>query len=115
MFGAKDTEYLLKMLNCACCSCRALYTSRGYRCGNYSALIFVESKALKQEHSRLRNCFSNAAIGKNRPIEIRNCDRAKYNEANTDSLALQPVALPSRNLQYIIAHARLRSTTGVNE
>ena len=37
------------------------YTSRGYGCGNYSELIFVESKALKQAHSGLRNCFSNAA------------------------------------------------------
>jgi hypothetical protein len=27
----------------------------------YSELIFVESKALKQAHSELRNCFSNAA------------------------------------------------------
>jgi len=30
--------------------------------------IFVESKALKQAHSWLRNCFSNAAIGKNSAI-----------------------------------------------
>ena len=55
-----------------------LYTSRGHSCGIYSELIFVESKALKQAHSRLRNCFSNAAIGKNQPLEIRNRDRAKY-------------------------------------
>jgi len=31
-----------------------------------SWLIFVESKALKQAHSGLCNCFSNAAIGKKR-------------------------------------------------
>ncbi len=37
------------------------------------------------------------------------------NEANTDSLSLRPVALPSRNLQFIIAYALLRSTTGMNE
>jgi hypothetical protein len=36
----------------------------GYGCEIYNALLFVESKALKQAHSRLRNCFSNAAIGK---------------------------------------------------
>jgi hypothetical protein len=36
------------------------YTSRGYGCGNYSKLIYVDSKALKQAHSGLRNCFSNA-------------------------------------------------------
>jgi len=29
----------------------------------YRALILVESKALKQAHSKLQNCFSNAAIG----------------------------------------------------
>ena len=34
---------------------------------------------------------------------------------NTDSLTLQPVALPSRNLQQVITHLLLRSTTGVNE
>jgi len=42
-------------------------------------LILVESKALKQAHSKLSNCFSNAAIGKNRPPENRNRGRAKYN------------------------------------
>lgn len=41
----------------------AIYTSRGCRCGFYSELIFVRSKALKQAHSKLCNCFSNAAIG----------------------------------------------------
>jgi len=54
------------------------YTSRGDGCGFYSELILVESKALKQAHSKLSNCFSNAAIGKNRPPENRNRDRAKY-------------------------------------
>ena len=37
------------------------------------------------------------------------------NEANTDSLALRPVASPSRNLQHTITRELLRSTTGVNE
>ena len=37
------------------------------------------------------------------------------NEANKDSLALRPVALPSRNLQHSITQILLRSTTGVNE
>jgi hypothetical protein len=46
--------------------------------GIYNALIFVESKALKQLHSWLCNCFSNTAIGKNQPLEIRNGGRAKY-------------------------------------
>jgi hypothetical protein len=41
-------------------------------------VIFVESKALKQAHSKLCNCFSNAAIGKNQPLENRKGDRAKY-------------------------------------
>ncbi len=36
-----------------------LYTSRGHGCGIYSVLIFVDNKALKRAHSRLRNCFSN--------------------------------------------------------
>ncbi|NOR80608.1 MAG: hypothetical protein GQ529_07200 [Methyloprofundus sp.] len=30
----------------------------------YSNLVFAESKALKQMHSWLRNCFSSVAIGK---------------------------------------------------
>jgi hypothetical protein len=37
------------------------YTSRGHRCGFYSELIFVDSKALQWTHSWLRNHFSNAA------------------------------------------------------
>jgi hypothetical protein len=47
------------------------YTSRGHGCGFYSELIFVDSKALKWAHSRLRNYFSNAAIGQKQPIENR--------------------------------------------
>ena len=39
------------------------YTSHGYGYGIYSKLIFVESKVVKQAHSKLCNCFSNAAIG----------------------------------------------------
>jgi hypothetical protein len=50
----------------------------GFRCGFYSEVVFAEGKALKQAHSKLCNCFSNAAIGKNQPIENRNGDRAKY-------------------------------------
>ena len=47
-------------------SCQSItYTSRGYGCEFYMALIFVKSKALKQAHSWLCNRFSNAAIGKN--------------------------------------------------
>ena len=41
--------------------------------------FFVESKALNRAQSKLRNCFRNAAIGKNQPIENRNCGRVKYN------------------------------------
>ena len=55
-----------------------IYTSRGHRCGFYSELIFVDSKALKWAHSRLRNYFSNEAIGQKQPIENRIRDRAKY-------------------------------------
>ncbi|SET70525.1 hypothetical protein SAMN05216326_1773, partial [Nitrosomonas marina] len=36
-------------------------------------------------------------------------------EANKDSLALRPAALPSRNLQYSITQILLHSATGVNE
>jgi hypothetical protein len=42
---------------------KILYTSRSYGYGIYGELILVESKALKQAHSNLCNCFSNAAIG----------------------------------------------------
>jgi len=45
-----------------------LYTSRGHGCGIYKLLIFVDSKVLKQAHSKLRNCFSTAAIGKNSAV-----------------------------------------------
>jgi len=44
------------------------YTSRGHGCGIYKLLIFVDSKVLKQAHSKLRNCFSTAAIGKNSAV-----------------------------------------------
>jgi hypothetical protein len=54
------------------------YTSRGHGCGIYIALIFVDSEALKQAHSKLRNRFSNAVYRQNRPIEIRIRDYAKY-------------------------------------
>jgi hypothetical protein len=54
------------------------YTSRGHGCGFYSELIFVDSKALKWAHSRLRNYFSNTAIGQKQPIGNRIRDRAKY-------------------------------------
>jgi len=53
------------------------YTSRGDGCGFYSELILVESKALKQAHSKLRNWFSNAAIGKKWLPENCNRGRAK--------------------------------------
>ena len=63
-----------------------MYTARGDGCGFYSEFILLESKAypvldtgaLKQLHSKLRNCFSNAAIDQNRPLENRNRVRAKY-------------------------------------
>jgi hypothetical protein len=37
-----------------------------------------ESKARKQAHSKLCNCFRNAAIGQNGTSENRKCGRAKY-------------------------------------
>ena len=67
-----------------------MYTSRGYGCGFYSNLIFVESKVLKQAHSSLCNYFSNAAIGKNQPIENRNCGRAKHIQRETLKQLEQP-------------------------
>jgi len=54
------------------------YTSRGYGCGFYSESILVESKALKQANSWLRNSFSNAVIDQKRPLENRICNRVKY-------------------------------------
>ena len=68
-----------------------IYTSRGHRCGFYSKLIFVESNPLKQAHSKLCNCFSNAAIGKNEQIENCNGGRAKY-------IAWRPKTLTPRGL-----------------
>ncbi|WP_428356671.1 alpha/beta hydrolase [Methyloprofundus sp.] len=77
---------------------RSNYTSRGYGCGEYNEQIFVDSKAcpvldagtLKPAHSRLRNDFSNVAIGKNQPLEIRSRSRghAKYKEAKMKSVVL---------------------------
>ena len=55
-----------------------IYTSRGHGYGFYSELIFVDSKVLKWAHSKLRNYFSNEAIGQKQPIENRIRDRAKY-------------------------------------
>jgi hypothetical protein len=40
-----------------------MYTPRGHVCGIYGRVILFESKARKQAHSRLCNCFRNAAIG----------------------------------------------------
>jgi hypothetical protein len=45
-------------------------------------LIFVENKVQNQAHRWLRNCFTNAAIGKNQPLEIHIRDRTKYNHYN---------------------------------
>ncbi len=47
---------------------KSSYTSRGHGGGIYSELIFVESKMLKKAHSKLCNCFSNEAIGKNSAV-----------------------------------------------
>ena len=69
---------------------KVIYTSRGHGCGFYSELIFVDSKALKWAHSRLRNYFSNAAIGQKQPIENRIRDHAKYNEVVILFLLTQP-------------------------
>ena len=44
-------------------TCLQIYFARS-RMRNLSWLIFVESKAQKQAHSELCNCFNNAAIGK---------------------------------------------------
>ncbi len=64
------------------------YTLRGHGFGIYSEFIFVEIKAMKRAHSWLRNCFINAAIGKNKPLEIRNCGRVKYMTTNITTLLL---------------------------
>ncbi len=39
------------------------YTSRGHVCGFYGNAILFGSKARKQAHSKLCNCFRNAATG----------------------------------------------------
>jgi hypothetical protein len=54
------------------------YTSRGHVCGFYGKAILFESKARKQAHSKLCNCFRNAAIGQKSASEIRKCGSAKY-------------------------------------
>jgi hypothetical protein len=46
-----------------------LSTSRGYHCRFYSVFIFIKSKVLKWVHRSLRNCFSNAVMGKNQPLK----------------------------------------------
>ncbi len=51
-----------------------IYTSRGHGCGIYSALAFGEGIT----RSKLGNSFSNTAIGKTQPLEIRNHNAAKY-------------------------------------
>ena len=61
------------------------YTPRGHVCGFYDKAILFESKARKQAHSRLCNCFRNAAIGQNSTSENRKCGRAEYRYAeNTE-------------------------------
>ena len=55
-----------------------LYTPRSQVFGFYSELVFVDSRALKWAHSRLRNHFSNEAIDKNKLIESPKLDRAEY-------------------------------------
>jgi len=62
----------------ACNIVHQSYTSRGHGCGFYSELIFVDSKALKQAHSKLRNYFSNKVYRQNQPIENHIRGRAKY-------------------------------------
>jgi hypothetical protein len=37
-----------------------------------------DSKARKQAHSELCNCFRNAVIGQKSALENRKCGRAKY-------------------------------------
>ena len=54
------------------------YTSLGHVCGFYGNAILFESKARKQAHSKLCNCFRNAAIEQKSELENRKCDRAKY-------------------------------------
>jgi|GEM_PF-1034761 hypothetical protein len=54
------------------------YTSRGHVCGFYGNAILFGSKARKQAHSKLCNCFRNAATGQKSASENRKCGRAKY-------------------------------------
>ena len=54
------------------------YTSHGQGCGIYITLIFVDSKALKQAHSKLATVSVTQSIGKKRPLEICIRDRVKY-------------------------------------
>ncbi|PKM36724.1 MAG: hypothetical protein CVV06_09600, partial [Gammaproteobacteria bacterium HGW-Gammaproteobacteria-10] len=41
--------------------------------------ILFGSKARKQAHSKLCNCFRNAATGQKSALENRKCGRVKYN------------------------------------
>jgi hypothetical protein len=54
------------------------YTSRGHVSGFYGKAILFDSKARKQAHSELCNCFRNAVIGQKSALENRKCGRAKY-------------------------------------
>ena len=63
--GKLSLSLPLESLVCEQIEQNDLYFARS-RMRNLSWLIFVESKALKQAHSELCNCFSNAAIGKKR-------------------------------------------------
>ena len=58
------------------------YTSRDHRCGCLASYyLYIESKTLiyRRKIAGLRNCFSNAAIGKTQLLEIRSRGRAKCN------------------------------------
>jgi hypothetical protein len=57
------------------------YTSRGHVCGFYGKAILFDSKARKQAHSKLCNCFRNVATGQKSASENRKCVRAKYMSA----------------------------------
>ena len=54
------------------------YTSRGHVFGFYGNAILFGSKARKQAHSKLCNCFRNAATGQKSALKNRKCGRAKY-------------------------------------
>lgn len=49
------------------------------------------------------------------PFRLEGQHPQMVNEANKDSLALRPAALPSWNLQHSITQILLHSATGVNE